>query len=176
MPVLQEHHIIELSPLKEPFEGNARKSIADLLKGEEHKDEFIEFIYDGKDNKNPKQFVELSIDERGKNNIDKGGKYPEKCFLWVIDSTSLKIMWEKTPNEKRKQSRPDRPYVCHTNITGAEKAYIGGEMYFCEDGNIYVNFSSDRYGVAASEQNKKMAIQYIKDCGYKNVINTEDNF
>lgn len=176
MPVLQSHHILELSPLKEPFEGNGRKSLNDLLKGEEHKDEFLDFIHDGYDNKNPIQFTELNIEERDEHKIDRGGKFPDKCFLWVIDSVSLKIMWEKTPNEKRKQSRPDRPYVCHTNITGSDKAYIGGEMYFCKDGNIYVNFSSDRYGVAATDQNKLMAIQYIKDCGYHNVVNTDDNF
>jgi hypothetical protein len=88
---------------------------------------------------------------------------------------SLKIIWEKTPNTLRGAARPDRPYVCHTNITGSQKAYIGGEMYFCQDGNIYVNFSSDRYGVAATETNKQMAIQYMEECGYQNIIRVDNN-
>jgi len=175
MPRLTEFHIKSLQPLKSPFEGNPRKIADDLLEGEKHNDEFIQFIHDGYEDKHPQQFVPVSIEELEKHNIHKGGKYPEKCFLWVIDESSIKIIWEKTPNERRKASRPDRPYVCHTNITGSGKAYIGGEMYFCDNDNIYVNFSSDRYGTTASEENKIMAIQYIKDCGYKNVIRTDEN-
>jgi hypothetical protein len=176
MPQLTEIHIQSLQPLKTPFEGNPRKSIeSDLLKGEEHNDEFLDFIHDGFQNEKPKQYVEITVQELKMHQVDRGGKYPEKCFLWVIDSVSVKLMWEKTPNERRGASRPDRPYVCHTNITGSKSAYIGGEMYFCEDGNIYLNFSSDRYGVAATEENKRMAKQYIEDCGYKNIIRTDNN-
>lgn len=177
MPQLTEIHIKSLQPLKAPFEGNSRKSIErDLLKGEESNTEFESFIHDGFQNNPPIQYVEITIQELQTNQVHRGGKYPEKCFLWVIDSISIKIIWEKTPNERRGAARPDRPYVCHTNITGSQGAYIGGEMYFCEDGNIYVNFSSDRYGVAASEENKQMAIQYMIDCGYRNIIRTEDLF
>lgn len=176
MPRLTEIHIKSLRPLKAPFEGNPRKSIEkDLLEGEKHNDEFIEFIYDGFENKPPKQYVEITLQDLHTNEVHRGGKFLSRCFLWVIDEISIKIIWEKTPNSLRSASRPDKPYVCHTNITGSRSAYIGGEMYFCEDGTIYVNFSSDRYGVAASEENKQMAIQYIIDCGYQNVIRTDDN-
>lgn len=80
-----------------------------------------------------------------------------------------------TPNILRKKSREDKPYVCHTNITGDGLAYIGGEMYFCKNSNIYINFNSDRFGVVATEEKKVMAIKYIEDCNYKNIIRTDNN-
>lgn len=176
MPRLTEIHIELLQPLRAPFEGNPRKSIEmDLLDGEKYNDEFVKFIHDGFENNPPQQYVEITLQELDTHQIHRGGKFPEKCFLWVIDKVSIKLIWEKTPNTLRGASRHDRPYVCHTNITGSKSAYIGGEMYFCEDGNTYVNFSSDRYGVATSEVNRQMAIQYIIDCGYQNVIRTDDN-
>lgn len=177
MPYLQNHHIEKLQPLIEPFERSSRKSVErDLLTGEKHSEGFEDFIHDGCENNTPPQFVQLTDQELIDNNIEKGGKFPPKCFLWVIDELSLKMIWEKTPNLLRSESRPDRPYVCHTNITGCKKAYIGGEMYFCENGNIYLNFSSDRYGFPETEEKKQMAVQYIEDCGYKNIIRTDENF
>ena len=175
MPLLTEAHIMELAPLIGPFEGHPRKSERDLLDGEQHNDEFLKIIHDGRENANPNNFTQVTVEEVTRYKLDTGGSFADKCFLWVIDSESIKIIWELTPNAKRGASRPEKPYVCHTNITGSGKAYIGGEMYFCENGEIYVNFSSDRYGYVATQGKKKMAIQYIKDCNYKQVKNTEDN-
>ncbi|THD32439.1 MAG: hypothetical protein DI588_07425 [Flavobacterium johnsoniae] len=169
MPALTPQHKAKLCPLIEPFERSSNKSIdTHLFEGEEHNDEFLPFIHDGIENNKPKQYCEITVEEVQKYNILNYGSYPEKCFLWVIDDISIKIIWEKTPNVLR--SPIGKPYVCHTNITGCNKAYIGGEMYFCENGNIYVNFKSDRYGNTDSEEKKEMAVQYMKDVGYKNVI------
>ena len=177
MPELVEEHINGLQPLIDAFEGHPTKTQeSHLLTGEKHNDEYLDQIYDGKDNSKPTQFKDelyVTDEEIKEHKIDKGNSYPQKCFLWVIDSKSIKFLWEMTPNILRSESRPDRPYICHTNITGNGKAYIGGEMYFCKNGTIYVNFSSDRYGVVASEENKLMAIKYMEDCNYKNIIRVD---
>ena len=154
-----------------PLERSKTKSIeTHLFDGEKHNDEFAEFIHDGIENSEPPQFVKITIAELTEHNILSGGSYSEKCFLWVIDEMSIKIIWEKTSNVRRYPKQ----YVCHTNITGCAKAYIGGEMYFCEDGNIYVNFKSDRYGWVDSDDHKKSAIKYMEKVGYKNVKNVEE--
>lgn len=177
MPILSQQHITILSPLIDPFERSPDKNVEkDLLEGEKHNDEFLSVIHDGRDNNRPIQYVEITIEELNMHKILKGGSYADRCFLWVIDSTSIKIIYEKTRNILRSSVRPEKPYVCHTNITGCSKAYIGGEMYFCEDGNIYVNFKSDRYGRPETEEKKQMAIQYMIDVGYQNIIRTEDLF
>jgi len=175
MPILSEKYIKGLAPLIGPYEGHPKKTIEnDLLEGEGHNDEFLELIHNGQDNQHPQAFVQVTLTEVSLYQLDKGGSFAAKAFLWVIDSVSVKILWELTPNARRGPSRPDKPYVCHTNITGSGKAYIGGEMYFCEDGRIFLNFSSDRYGRVATNTKKQAAIQYIRDCGYE-VINVEDN-
>jgi hypothetical protein len=173
MPALTKRHIEILEPLIKPFERSPEKSIDTHIRaGEDHNDEFLEIIHDGIDNHKPEPFFELTIQELKENRIIDGGKLLDKCYLWVIDHVSIKIIWEKTMNVRRGEEIPQKPYVCHTNITGCEPAYIGGELYFCEDGNIYINFASDRYGRPETEEKKQMAIKYMKDCGYKNVIMT----
>src|SRR6185436_18849228 len=96
------------------------------------------------------------------NRILEGGKFLEKCYLWIIDAVSIKIMLELTPNVLRGTAIPQKPYVCHTNITGCQKAITGGEMYFCEDGNIYINFSSDRYGYRGADKRKERVIEVME--------------
>jgi hypothetical protein len=176
MAALSDNHKKVLGPLIEPFERSKNKTIeTHLLKGEGHNDEFLKDIHDGIENTKPNPYHELSIDEVEKHRIMDGGKYLDKCYLWVIDEISIKIIWEKTMNVLRGEEIPEKPYVCHTNITGCKRAYIGGELHFCENGNIYVNFASDRYGRPETEEKKLMAIQYIIDVGYKNVIMTNYN-
>lgn len=174
MPTVQQIHIVGLEPLIFAFDGQAGKSReTHVLDGERDSQLFSSNISDGRDNGFPKQFhkhLYVSDDEITKYNLHRGGSYPLKCFLWVIDDISIKIIWEMTPNIERKTMVPDKPYVCHTNITGENgQAYIGGEMYFCENGEIFVNFSSGRFGIVASETKKQMAIKYIEDCKFKNI-------
>lgn len=178
MPILQQSHIDGLSPLIYAFEGQENKSRnTHVFPGEGDTELFVEFIHDGRDNGYPTQFHchhLLTDEEIVSKRIEEGNSYPMKCFLWVIDVVSLKIIWEMTPNIKRKTMVPSKPFVCHTNITGTNgQAYIGGEMYFCENGTTYVNFNSGRFGIVASEEKKAMAIQYFKDCNFKNVVRVD---
>lgn len=180
MPILQQEHITGLSPLIYAFEGHPKKTKeTHLFDGEKSNEEFLPLIYDGKDNDFPKQFHQgllVTEAELNQHKIDKGNSFRLKCFLWVIDNNSIKIIWEMTSNVKRGEYVFGKPFVCHTNITGENgQAYIGGEMYFCENGNIYVNFSSDRFGVVATEEKKLMALKYMADCKYKNIIRTDNN-
>ncbi|HEY5325918.1 MAG TPA: hypothetical protein VIJ27_02875 [Mucilaginibacter sp.] len=179
MPELTKIHTRGLLPIIHAFDGHPSKTRdKNLLDGEKHNDEFLQLIHNGKDNGFPPQFHKhllVSDAEVQQRKIDKGNPYPLKCFLWIIDVISVKILWEMTPNLSRKKSIPEKPYVCHTNITGDGEAYIGGEMYFCENGITYINFNSDRYGVVASEQKKLMAIKYMEDCDYKNITRTDNN-
>lgn len=168
MPALNNTHIVILQPLINPFDRSPDKTLEnDLKEGEGHNNEFLQFIHDGIENNPPIQFTQITVAELNEHGILRGGSYRPKCFLWVIDSVSIKIIWEGTRNILR--SSIGKPFVCHTNITACSQAYIGGEMYFCEDGNIYVNFKSDRYGSPETEEKKQMAIQYIRDVGYQNV-------
>jgi len=171
MPALTPEEKKNLGKFINPFERSKTKTIEkNLFDGEKHNDEFTDFIHDGIENNEPPQFVKITVDELTEKKILSGSSYAEKCFLWIIDDVSIKIIWEKTSNVRRYPKQ----YVCHTNITACGKAYIGGEMYFCEDGNIYVNFMSDRYGWPETDEHKRCAIEYIKKVGYKNVINIED--
>ena len=178
MPALTDIHIKILGPLISPFERSSEKSLAThLRKGEGHKDEFLYAIHDGIDNHKPTTpYLELTIEERDTHGILEGRKFIDKCYLWVIDEVSIKIIWEKTMNVLRGEEIPEKPYVCHTNITGCAKAYIGGEMYFCEDGNIYINFSSDRYGRPETLEKKLMVIEVMEYVKYKNVKILKDYY
>ncbi|MBK6989647.1 MAG: hypothetical protein IPH33_16265 [Bacteroidetes bacterium] len=175
MPKLNERHISVLAPLIDPFERSPTKSIErDLHEGEKENIEFLSLIHDGIDNNDPFQYKEITLEELETHKILEGNSYRPKCFLWIIDNVSIKIIWEGTTNYLR--SSINKPFVCHTNITGCAKAYIGGEMYFCEDGNIYVNFKSDRYGRPETEDKRKMAVEYMEYAGYKNIRRTKDLF
>lgn len=174
MPALSQKHIEVLGPLIKPFERSRKEEYKKVIgKGEGHNHEFLDKIHDGIDNHNPYPFYQITIDELNTYRIKEGGSFDEKCYLWVIDKTSIKLIWERTSNALRGEGNPDKPWVCHTNITGCEPAFIGGEIYFCEDGYIYVNFKSDRYGWPESDEKKQMALDYMKYVGYKNIVMTE---
>ena len=174
MPILTEEHIGILGPPINPFERSPNKPPFDFEKlmeiGEAQNDEFAYAIHDGFNNGRPTTpDLILTIHERDLNRILEGGKYLEKCYLWIIDDVSIKIIWELTPNVLRGAANPNKPYVCHTNITGCGKALTGGEMYFCEDGNIYINFSSDRYGYRGTDERKKRVIEVMEFMKYNNI-------
>jgi len=174
MPALTEEHIKILGPLINPFERNLEKPPFDIevlkARGEAHNNAFTYAIHNGIDNGLPTTPEKiLTTQERDEYRILEGRKYLEKCYLWVIDEVSIKIMWEKTPNILRGAAIPEKAYVCHTNITGCQKALAGGEMYFCEDGNIYINFSSDRYGYRGTDERKKRVIEVMEYMEYKNI-------
>tara|TARA_R110002020_G_scaffold250965_2_gene464873 strand:+ start:6113 stop:6640 length:528 start_codon:yes stop_codon:yes gene_type:complete len=174
MPAVSHIHVEVLGPLIAPFERSKKPENKKVIgKGEGHNDAFLDKIHDGINNNYPEPYYQISVDELNHFRIMEGGSFPAKCYLWVIDEVSIKLIWEKTSNVLRGEELPDKPYVCHTNITGCNPAYIGGEIYFCENGHIYVNFKSDRYGWPETEEKKQMALQYMEYVGYKNLIMTE---
>lgn len=155
-----------LGPLIEPFGRSAKNEDRKrLLDGEIEKDGFTPPIYDAITNGNPPNHVLLTTEEI-EEHIKTKGRYKEKCFLWIIDDTSIKISKEKTRNTKRVH---DPDHVCHSNLSGGGKAFIGGEMFFGSDGNIYINYFSDRYGNPSVTQ-WETAKKYIDSVGYKNLI------
>jgi hypothetical protein len=157
---------VRLGPIVEPFGRSTKEPDLKKLKvGEAEKEEFDQFIHDGKDDGIPPQHVQLTISEV-EDHIKTRGRYRDKCFLWVIDESSIKIIRERTNNRKRTH---DSECVCHTNLTGGGKAFIGGEMFFSADGKIYVNYFSDRYGNPTAEQ-WEAAKEYIQSVGYDNLV------
>lgn len=171
MPALTEEHKSVLGPLILPFQRSPEKTIETHLRvGESHNDEFLQFIHNGIDNNYPEPFLPLTKKELEEHQILKGGKFLDKCYLWVIDEISIKIILELTPNTKRGKEQPKKAYVCHTNITGCKEAFIGGELYFCEDENIYINFQSDRYGRPETEEKKQMVVKAMEHMLYKNIV------
>jgi len=167
MPKLTEEEKALLGPLIDPFGRNMIKPEEErrLKDGESDKTEFESLIHSGEENSNPKQFVTVTVEELSAMKL-KSGRYPEKCFLWVIDAETIKIIRE----ENRNTLRTHKPrFVCHTNLTGAGQAYVGGELYFCEDGRKIISFSSDRYGNPSDVQ-WETAKKYFEKVGYVPLI------
>lgn len=86
---------------------------------------------------------------------------PDKklTYLWVIDDAGLKIIFEDT------NSSAERGCACHTNITGGDKAYHGGEMWFFSDYDVLINHNSGRYN-HGSEDQKTAVVEYFKHIGF----------
>lgn len=118
-------------------------------------------IHDAISNGEPRHaYIELNAEEIRLLRLS--GRFKEKCFLWILDDVSIKIIREKTPNVDRTH---DRDHVCHSNLTGDGEAYAAGELFFGQDGNVYISPFSDRYGNYDLEQ-WRVAVQYFKSVGY----------
>ena len=140
--------------LIQPFQRNARgKTIADL--NEFHKINSIESaigdkIYDAVNDGLPNYPIEIihvthdTLIQIQRRQLENKKEY---CFLWILDTEGIKILWENTENLLDVASRE----VKHTNITGGGSAFHGGELFFSADNKIYVNNQSDRYGDSAKD-------------------------
>ena len=166
-----------LGPIIKPFDRSDKSADKKKPKdGEIECDDFIEFIHIVNWDGEPPQHITLNLNEIAsltRNPLafrENRTLYREKCFLWVIDSSFLKIIREKTRNTKRTH---DSEFVCHTNLTGWGEAYIGGELFFGDDGNIYINYFSDRYGKPSDAQ-WQIAKQIFIRLGYQNLIDILD--
>jgi len=172
MPPLTPEEKTQLHPCLAPFENSNKSSDQKVLRdGEKEIDDFSHLIHDGVDNRIPENAVYVT-NEEVETILKKNGRFEEKCFLWVIDERSIKIIREKTRNVKRSHKPTS---VCHTNLTGGSKAYLGGEMFFGEDKKIYINNFSDRYGGEKTPAEKwEAAKRYFAKVGYTNLIDILD--
>lgn len=153
MARLTSEQVARLGPPVAPFARNpSRRQIAT---GEA--DLFTEHIFNASEGGLPPDCVKLTPALILKQ--EALGRY-----LWVIDYDGLKIILEATPNPKR----TTRPIVCHTNITGGQPAFHGGELWFGEDEKVYINNASGRYGNAEPDQ-WDAVIDYFASVGY-NVV------
>lgn len=152
MPVPTHEHIEELGPEVLPFERT--KFNRDILKGEDIL--FNQHIYDATDNKLPPDVIIVDKESITKN--PKKGRY-----LWVIDKDGLRIVLEAIKNPES-----ERGIMCHTNITGGNRAFQGGELWFGEDKKVYINWFSGRYGYPTPDQ-WIAVVEYFKYVGYTKV-------
>lgn len=154
MPAPTEYHLTILGPSVLPFER--RGFDRELQEGEAIP--FFEYLYDATEDGKPEDVVEVNPDTI---ELDpESGRY-----LWVMRETGLHIILEATPNPEA-----PRKIVCHTNITGGERALIGGELWFGTDEKVYINFQSGRYSVGATEEQEQVALEYFQFVGYANVV------
>lgn len=92
-----------------------------------------------------------------KTEIRENGKY-----LWVINKEAeLLILLEVTENKDNEI----RGHICHSNLTKGEEAYQGGELWFMENGEVYITFSSGRYH-AFNKLQEEGVLEYFKYKGY----------
>ena len=116
---------------------------------------FIDHIIDAGREDNPASIVRVDHTLVTNGDPPMDGKY-----LWIIDESGLKLLAESTPNPFAA-----RKVVCHTNITGGEKAYQGGECWFGTDGQVYINNRSGRYGAQTLTQ-RSAILDYFRTMGY----------
>lgn len=89
-------------------------------------------------------------------------------YLWIIDEQGLKVIPESTPNPYA-----DRKVVCHTNITGGSPALQGGELWFGDDGSVYLNYKSGRYGAIVGTPgifHRLAVLDFFRSLGFDPVV------
>ena len=169
MPLPTAEEIKLFGPLIPPFGRNTREDkLKRIEKGEDIFFDIPNGAYDAVNNNKPINCIHIST-ENFNLLIENCPKYREDFFnekyLWVIGTWGLRLIRENTRNE----ARVIKKYVCHTNLTGGLDAYQGGEIWFCEDNRIGINYFSDRYGATTREQ-WNAVIQHFKNVGYNNVV------
>ena len=80
-------------------------------------------------------------------------------YIWVIDDDGLLFVPEK------KLASLDNSFPHHSNLPFAQKAYIGGELWFETVERIYVSGASGRYSPLSAEQ-LAAAIRIFEAYGY----------
>lgn len=69
-------------------------------------------------------------------------------YIWVIRKDSLPMIVEKSEAVNFLESRR----ATHTNLTGCNKAYSGGEIWFQTGKDIYISGASGRYTPRNSQE------------------------
>ncbi|RYZ85486.1 MAG: hypothetical protein EOP04_15860 [Proteobacteria bacterium] len=86
----------------------------------------------------------------------------EQKYLWVIGGNFVKIAQEHGDAGKSTQ----RERLSHSNFTGGDDAYAGGELWFSGGNSIYINGGSSRY-TPRSEQELASIVDAFRESGYE---------
>ena len=149
MPAPSAEHVERMGPPVAPFERiNFSREI---LPGEEII--FAEHIINLGEGIIPENILGTS-----RNLILNGSE--EARYLWIIDALGLKILLESIENPYSSRRK-----MVHTNITGGANALQGGELWFSEEGKVYINNRSGRYGANTLKQ-REAILEYFRAIGF----------
>ncbi|MFI0848423.1 hypothetical protein [Mesorhizobium sp. IMUNJ 23232] len=88
--------------------------------------------------------------------------------LWVVRTDDVVHAMERSPFGKN----VEKGVIKHTNLTGGEEAYSGGELIFLEETTVILNGRSGRYGPRSADEMIAVAKAfrksgyYVWSCGY----------
>lgn len=83
------------------------------------------------------------------------------AHLWVVRDEDVAHAEEQCDFGKKLESG----IIKHTNLTGGNSAYSGGELLFIDESTIVINGNSGRYGPRGSEEMERVAQAFAKS-GY----------
>ncbi|UYK65069.1 hypothetical protein NG831_12530 [Xanthomonas sacchari] len=84
------------------------------------------------------------------------------AHLWVVRKEDVVHAQEHCAFGKELESG----LIKHTNLTGGDPAFSGGELVFIDNSTIVINGNSGRYGPKGSEEMKRVAHAFAKS-GYR---------
>lgn len=87
---------------------------------------------------------------------------PGPAQLWVVRGDDVLYAAEACPFG---EARAVDGRIKHTNLTGGQPAFSGGELVFLDNGKIVVSGNSGRYGPRSATEMSDVAIAF-RDAGY----------
>ena len=85
-----------------------------------------------------------------------------KKFLWIIRDCDLPFLREQADIAQELESRR----CTHTNLTGGDEAYCGGEVWFAAKNRLIINGGSGRYPPNDDEE-LATVVSSFKSAGYE---------
>lgn len=82
-------------------------------------------------------------------------------YLWVIGSDSVPSI----PEEGRAGRDLSRGRVAHTNLTGGQPAFCGGELWYRDDSSFWLSGGSGRYPPRSGAELERV-VECFASCGY----------
>lgn len=153
MPAPSADLIARMGPTVAPFERNPLRKV---LPGEDKL--FTEYVIDISNGTIPVGKVLFESKEQILQSSSQANSSTR--YLWIIDESGLRIILENLDNPYSARRK-----MVHTNITGGAKALQGGELWFSDEGKVYINNRSGRYGANSLIQ-REAILEYIRDIGF----------